>query len=170
MTGLSSATIALRPPRARDRVRVAEIVRATGIFRPREIEVALEVFDGAVRAPGVDYHAVGGFEDDRLLGFACYGPTPCTEATWDLYWIAVDPDAHRRGVGRRLMAASEAAIAARGGRLVVVETASRSDYGPTRRFYEAIGYARAADVPEYYAPGDGLIIYVKSLAPSTEES
>jgi ribosomal protein S18 acetylase RimI-like enzyme len=153
MTALTSGTVVLRPPHTRDRARVGEIVRATGVFRRAEIDVALEVFDGAVRAPGVDYHAIGAFEDDRLLGFACYGHTPCTVATWDLYWIAVDPDAHRRGVGRRLMVSSEAAIAARGGRLVVVETASRDDYRPTRTFYEAIGYTRAADIPDYYAPG-----------------
>lgn len=170
MTALSSGTITLRAPRARDRERVGEIVRAAGVFRPDEIAVALEVFDGAVQSPGVDYHAIGAFEEDRLLGFACFGPTPCTLATWDLYWIAIDPDAHRRGIGRLLMTASEGAIAAHGGRLVVVETASRDDYGPTRTFYEAIGYARAADIPEYYAPGDGLIVYVKTLAPPTGES
>ncbi|HKV71519.1 MAG TPA: hypothetical protein VJN62_09745, partial [Gemmatimonadales bacterium] len=48
-------------------------------------------------------------------------------------------------------------------RLVVVETSSRADYAPTRRFYEARGYTRTAVIPEYYAPGDDLVIYLKDL-------
>ncbi len=109
--------LALRPPRPSDRARVAEIVRATGVFRPSETDIALEVFDGAVQKPGVDYHALGAYDEtDQLIGFACYGSTPGTEATWDLYWIAVDPGTHRRGTGRALMAACEQAIADAGGR------------------------------------------------------
>jgi len=44
-----------------------------------------------------------------------------------------------------------------------VETSSRSDYVPTRAFYEARGYTRAATIPAYYAPGDDLVIYTKDL-------
>ena len=38
-----------------------------------------------------DYEFTGAFEDERLLGYACTGPTPATEGTFDLYWLAVDP-------------------------------------------------------------------------------
>jgi ribosomal protein S18 acetylase RimI-like enzyme len=148
------SVIALRAPRAEDRDRVHAMVEATGVFRADEVDVALEVFDDAVAAPGVDYHALGAYDDDRLVGFTLFGPTPCTVTTWDLYWIVVGPEVHRLGVGRRLMAASEEAIARRGGRLVVVETSSRENYGPTRSFYEALGYDRAAHIAEYYAASD----------------
>ena len=159
------SVIVLRAPRAEDRDRVHAMVEATGVFRPDEVEVALEVFDDAVAAPGVDYHALGAYDDDTLVGFALYGPTPCTVTTWDLYWIVVDPHAHRLGVGRRLMAESETAIDRHGGRLVVVETSSRENYAPTRAFYEALGYDRAARIADYYAAGDDLIVYTKPLAP-----
>lgn len=162
--------LTLRPPRPSDRGGVADIVHATGVFRPPEVDIALEVFDGATTRPGVDYHALGAYDDaDRLIGFACYGPTPGTEATWDLYWIAVDPGAHRRGVGRALMAACERAIADSGGRLVVVETSSRPDYGPTRAFYQALAYGATARIPDFYAPHDDLVVYTKRLAPSQRE-
>ena len=91
--------IALRAPRAEDRDLVHAMVEATGVFRPDEVDVALEVFDDAVAAPGVDYHALGAYDDDRLVGFTLYGPTPCTVTTWDLYWIVVDPQVHRLGLG-----------------------------------------------------------------------
>jgi ribosomal protein S18 acetylase RimI-like enzyme len=159
------SVIALRAPRAEDRDRVRAMVEATGVFRADEVNVALEVFDDAVAAPGVDYHALCAYDDDRAVGFTLFGPTPCTVTTWDLYWIVVEPVVHRLGVGRRLMAASEEAIARRGGRLVVVETSSREDYGPTRSFYEALGYDRAAQIADYYAAGDDLIVYTKPLAP-----
>jgi ribosomal protein S18 acetylase RimI-like enzyme len=150
-------------------MRVRAIVEQAGIFRPDEVEVALEVFQDAVTAPGKDYCALGAYDDDQLVGFACYGLTPCTVATWDLYWIAVDPRSFRQGVGRQLMSACEEQIRTSGGRLVVVETASRPDYAATRAFYEALGYAPAAHIPEYYAPDDDLIVFVKYLRPSTQE-
>jgi ribosomal protein S18 acetylase RimI-like enzyme len=159
------SVIVLRAPRAEDRDRVHAMVEATGVFRLEEVAVALEVFDDAVAAPGVDYHALGAYDEDRLVGFTLYGPTPCTVTTWDLYWIVVEPDVHRLGVGRRLMAASEEAMDRQGGRLVVVETSSRDDYRPTRAFYEALGYDRAAHIADYYAAGDDLIVYTKPLAP-----
>jgi ribosomal protein S18 acetylase RimI-like enzyme len=166
MTRVGKRAIVLRRPRAAERARVREIVEAAGIFRAAEVEIAEEVLAGAVEAPGKDYWAIGAYEGERLVGFACYGPTPGTEATWDLYWIAVDPAVHRAGTGRRLMHACEAAISERGGRLIVVETASRPDYAPARAFYEGIGYSRAAHIRDYYAPRDDLVIYVKRLVPS----
>lgn len=167
---VTAAPLALRPPRPSDRRRVAEIVRATGVFRPAEVDIALEVFDGATAKPGVDYHALGAYDETgRLIGFTCYGPTPCTEATWDLYWIAVDPGTHRRGVGRALMHAAERGIAEAGGQLVVVETSSRPDYDPTRAFYHALAYQATARIPHFYAPQDDLVVYTKRLVPSGRE-
>jgi ribosomal protein S18 acetylase RimI-like enzyme len=163
---LGAGRVALRAPRTVDRARIQAIVEATGVFRPDEVAIALEVFDGAVAAPGRDYWGVGAYDDDRLVGFALYGPVPCTVATWDLYWIAVDPAVHGAGIGRQLMAHCEAAITAEGGRQVVVETSSRVDYGPTRAFYQQLGYRVQATIPEYYAPGDALVVYTKFLVPS----
>ena len=164
---VSSAAPALRAPSAADRERVREIVEATGLFRPDETAVALDVFDDAVAGPGVDYHPLGAFDpDERLVGFAFYGTTPCTEDTWDLYWIAVDPEGQRHGVGRQLIEACEHHIASLGGRLLMAETSSREDYGPTRAFYEALGYRAEARIAEFYAPHDDLVVYTKRLLSS----
>jgi ribosomal protein S18 acetylase RimI-like enzyme len=149
---------------------VAQLVEATGVFRPDEIAVAVEVFDGAASQPGVDYHGICALDGDTLTGFTVFGPTPCTVSTWDLYWIVVAPDAQGRGIGRQLMAAAEFAIRSRGGTLVVVETSSRNDYSPTRAFYEAIAYVPTARIQSYYAPSDDLIVYTKSLSPPETET
>lgn len=158
------SVVTLRAPAPDDRARVREIVEDTGVFRPEEVDIALEVFDGATQEPGADYTALGAFEEDYMVGFACFGPTPGTVGTWDLYWIAVDPATHRHGIGRRLADAVERSIAGTGGRLVVAETSSRADYGPTRAFYEGVGYVVAARVPDFYAPKDDLVVYTKRLS------
>lgn len=170
MQGVERATgVTLRWPASTDRERVRAIVESSGVFRPDEITIALEVLDGAIGAPRRDYWAVGAYQDGRLVGFATFGPVPCTVGTWDLYWIAVDPALQGSGIGRMLMDHCEAAITAEGGRLIVVETSSRKDYGPTRAFYRGLRYDEGARIPDYYAPGDGLVVYTKSLAPSVNE-
>jgi hypothetical protein len=48
-------------------------------------------------------------------------------------------------------------------RLVVVETAGRADYAPTRAFYQRHGYRIAATIPDFYAPGDDQVTFVKTF-------
>jgi GNAT superfamily N-acetyltransferase len=152
----------LRTLSAADRGRIEEITRAVGLFRADEIAVALEVFDAEV-AGSPDYIALGAEHDGRLAGWICWGPTPCTLGTFDLYWMAVDPALHGAGVGTALLHAMEARLAGVA-RLVVVETAGRPDYAPTRAFYEARGYRAVSRIPDFYAPGDDQVVYVKSLS------
>jgi GNAT superfamily N-acetyltransferase len=145
-----------------DRDRIEEISRAVGVFRADEIPVALEVFDGAV-AGSPDYLALGAELDGRLAGWICWGPTPCTLGTFDLYWMAVDPAAQGTGVGSALIVEMEQRLAGVA-RLIVVETAGRAAYAPTRAFYQARGYRVAAVIPDFYAPGDDQVVYVKALS------
>jgi ribosomal protein S18 acetylase RimI-like enzyme len=125
------------------------------------VPVALEVFDGSI-AGSPDYISLGAEAGDALAGWICWGPTPCTLGTFDLYWMAVDPGAQGAGVGTALLAEMERRLQGVA-RLVVVETAGRDDYAPTRRFYEARGYRPTARIPDFYAPGDDLVIYTKAL-------
>jgi ribosomal protein S18 acetylase RimI-like enzyme len=152
---------ALRPLTAADRRRIEEITRAVLVFRDDEVPVALEVFDGAVGG-SPDYHAVGATVDERLVGWICWGPTPCTLGTYDLYWMAVDPTIQGSGIGATLLREMEGRLAG-SARLIVVETAGRPDYRPTRAFYEARGYRKASVIPDFYAPGDDQVVYVKAL-------
>lgn len=166
---VGTEAIVLRGLIGQDHDRAKSMVEATGVFRPAEVDIALEVFDGATTSRGDDYLGLGAYEDDRLVGFTLYGPTPGTESTWDLYWIVVDPSGQRHGVGRRLMEDTERAIRTAGGRLIVVETSSRSDYAPTRAFYRALQYEQSAHISGYYARQDDLIVYTKRLSPPTTE-
>jgi ribosomal protein S18 acetylase RimI-like enzyme len=150
-----------------DRSDVERIVRATGLFRDGEAGIAVELFDEALAGEDDYQLLVTRDEQNRLTAFACWGPTPATKGTWDLYWIVVDPALHGRGVGTHLLEAVETRIHQGGGRMLLVETSSRPEYRATRAFYGKRGFALTARIPEYYAPGDDLIVFTKPVA-STE--
>ena len=161
------------PLDAGHRGRVEEILRATSVFRGEEVDVALELFDlvyagdgkASVDGSEPEYTFVGVFTDlGHLVGYACYGPTPATDRTYDLYWIAVDPAAQGSGAGTRLLAEVERRLCDARGRMLVVETSSRDEYDATRGFYAARGYQEAARVGHFYAPGDDRVIYTKRLS------
>ena len=153
----------LGPLARRDRPRLAELLAATGAFNADEVQVALSLFD--VSTSEDDYEFLGAFdeESERLIGYACFGATPATDGTYDLYWLAVDPAAQGRGVGTALMRAVEQKLVGRGARLLVVETSSRPDYEGTRRFYARSGYSEAARVRDFYAPADDRIVLTTRL-------
>lgn len=152
----------LRPVGHAQRARLEQLTAATGLFRPEEVATAVELLDESV-AGDDDYRFLGAYNGDELTGYACWGPTPGTVRTCDLYWIVVDPARQQRGIGTQLLDAVEQRLRAQDCRLIVVETSSRDDYVPTRAFYERRGYTRTAVIPAYYAPGDDLVIYLKDL-------
>ncbi|HTS87586.1 MAG TPA: GNAT family N-acetyltransferase [Gemmatimonadales bacterium] len=154
-------------------MRILQITRATGVFREEELAIAEEVFRDCVGAPGPSgggvpesepraYYALGAEVGGELAGWICWGATPCTEGTWDLYWLAVDPGSYRTGVATALVAEMERRLVGKA-RLVSIDTSGRPDYEPTRRFYEARGYIAVARVPDFYAPGDDQVIFTKQL-------
>jgi len=151
-------------PRAADLARVREIVDATGFFSAEEIAVAVELLDDRLaRGPASDYRFLLAEEDGRVAGYTAYGRIPFTRASWDLYWIAVDPAAQGRGIGAALVVESERRIALAGPARIYLETSSRAQYAPTRRFYDRCGYRVAATLDDFYAPGDGKVIFVKEV-------
>lgn len=160
-----SVTTLLRPLRAADRGELERITRATKVFKEYEIPVALEVFDAAIRPGQTDYEGTAAVVEDRFVGWAAWGERPCTEGTWDLYWIAVDPALHGAGVGSTILEEVERRLRGRA-RLLVVETGGRPAYDATRAFYLAKGYEMAATIPDLYAPGDAQVILTKRFTPS----
>lgn len=157
-----AAVVLVRPLAAEDRPAVERMTRDTGFFHEDEVAIAVEVFDAAVAGTS-DYVAVGAEVNGALAGWICWGPTPCTLGTWDCYWIVVDPAHQGEGIGSTLLGEMEQRLAGRA-RLIVAETAGRDEYGPTRAFYERRGYHAQSRIPDFYAPGDDQVVYVKYLA------
>lgn len=151
-------------PKPKDVDDVRALVARTGAFSNAEVAIAVELV-----AETLDQGATAGYEfvfaerARRLAGYTCFGPIPETVGSYDLYWIAVQPDEHGRGLGAALLAKSEARIAAAGGRHVWVDTSSRRDYAAAHRLYKAAGYREAARLVDFYGPGEAKLIFTKSL-------
>ncbi len=162
---MTASSITLRDEaRPQDRERVRQIVLATDMFHPPEAEVAVELVDDRLaKGATSDYQFLFADEGSTTLGYACYGYNEMTQSSWELYWIAVDPRCQGRGVGRRLLEATEKDIRARKGTRLYVETSGRAQYAPTRAFYLANHYSVDAELADFYAPGDGKVIFVKVL-------
>jgi D-alanine-D-alanine ligase len=158
--------VALRALGPADRASLAALIESVELFSEAEKVVAVEVLDSYLEHPEQDYHALGAFTHRSvLLGYACYGPTPCTSGTWDLYWIAVSDRARSRGIGTLLMEEIERRVVEKNARLLLIETSSRPDYAPTRGFYERRGYQVVSRVPDFYAPGDDRVMFARTFHP-----
>jgi ribosomal protein S18 acetylase RimI-like enzyme len=157
--------LSIRESTAQDGAAILRIASAEPLFSRQEAETVAELLhDYLERADHNGYFFLTAESEGALLGFACYGPTPLTQGTFDLYWICVRRDLQRQGAGKALMQRVEDEVRQQAGRLIVLDTSGRHEYEPTRRFYENLGYTRAATLPDYYAPGDDLILFLKRLS------
>src|SRR3954468_17100543 len=155
-----------------DRSGVFRILENAGNFTPQEVATALELIDEWLElgehSGYLTYVLEAEAEDSReVLGYVCFGPTPLTESTYDLYWIAVDKSKHRGGVGKRLLKFTEEEIVRRGGSMLLVETSSQETYGGTIQFYEKTGYELVGKIKDYYRTGDDKLIFMKKLEVAT---
>jgi ribosomal protein S18 acetylase RimI-like enzyme len=98
-----------------------------------------------------------------IVGYVCYGATPMTEGTYDLYWIASDPTVRGQGVGASLISGMEGDMRRRGARIIRVETSATEAYGPTRGFYASMKYKEESRFRDFYKVGDDLIVLAKRL-------
>ena len=163
----SNTEMRIRQLDRRDRPFIERMVTATGNFNDVEVATALELVDEAL-ARGEEsgyFFAIleHGNKHPVVQGYACYGPVPLTQGTYDLYWIAVDPASQGKGFGRHLLEYVEADVLRRGGRMILIETSSQESYGATVRFYEHSGYHLAARIRNFYRIGDDKLVFQKEL-------
>jgi ribosomal protein S18 acetylase RimI-like enzyme len=141
------------------------LVRRTGAFNDSEIRIARELVEENF-AKGEEisgYYFLFADGERGIEGYACLGPIPGAHRRFELYWIAVDPDARRRGLGRRLQTAAEDLARSFGAVYLVAETSTLPAYEPARGFYRSNGFDLIAEVPDWHDDGDGLMIFRKRL-------
>lgn len=148
-----------------DGSQIQDIAARAGVFSQEEIDSVGVMWNEylTLGSEGSGYHFIAYRDGQRVLGFAIYGPRDLTEGVFDLYWIAVDPEARCNGVGRKLLNASEEAVRAAGGRILIAETSGTPLYEPTRKFYFSMGYENEATIKDFYTVGDDLKIFTKRI-------
>lgn len=154
----------IRPMMAEDKPAVMRILQNTPEFKAIEVDVAEELIDAYLEDPGKSGYLVSVAALDKgVAGYICYGPTPLTAATWDIYWMAVAQEFQGQGIGGALLAHAEADIQKSEGRLVVIETSSKSNYLKAQRFYASQSYDMHNRIVDFYEPGDDKLTYLKRL-------
>jgi ribosomal protein S18 acetylase RimI-like enzyme len=155
----------IRPVTAADRRGLEAVLRSDATFRADEIAVALELIDASI-ARTDDYcvqvatlAGVPGLTGE-VAGYVCYGPTPMTAGTYDLYWLVTHQAARGRGVAGALLAEMERALSGRA-TAIRVETSEQESHGAARRLYARHGYPEVARLADFYGPGDALVLYYK---------
>lgn len=155
----------IRKMQPADRESVLSFIQATAMFTPAEVEVAMELIDIYLHNPQQkDYIVeVAVNTDNEAVGYVCYGPTPATDGTYDLYWIVVHPRYQGKGVGKQLLLHVEDMVRRSAGRLIIIETSSLAKYASTRQFYLNNAYVVAAQIKDFYRVGDDRVIFTKYL-------
>lgn len=146
-----------------DGPQILAIAANAGVFTPEEVATVRELWEDYLRNGEAAYSFRVCREGEKVLGFSCHGRHDLTERTFDLYWIATDPSARRRGVGQALLRRVEKEVRQAGGRLIVVETSGTPAYASTRAFYRSCGYELEATIHDFYRTSDDLVIFTKHL-------
>jgi ribosomal protein S18 acetylase RimI-like enzyme len=153
----------IRPIVQADRDKLLALVKLQTNFLPCEVDVAMEVIDGTFD-PAEDYRTLAAVEDDgSIMGFISYGPIPLTENRYDLYWIAVDPNYGRHGIGSKLLSAMEEELRLAGPGHIYIDTSSTEGYSKARAFYQKNGYHIASLLKDFYRDGDDRVLYLKII-------
>lgn len=147
-----------------DKPSIMQILRSTPEFKQSEVVIAEELIDSYLGdSCRSGYYILVAELDTSVAGYICFGPTPLTEGTWDIYWIAVAQDRQRQGIGSVLLDYAEKTIREAEGRLSIIETSSTPLYANTRHFYSRLGYEIIARLLDFYALGDDKLILQKRL-------
>ena len=143
---------------------IREIVESSGFFSVQETRIAVELVEERLnKGTSSGYCFLFAENREKVLGYSCFGPIPCTENSYDLYWIAVKNELRGLGLGEEILKRTEEKIRLSGGNRIYVETSSRAQYGPTQAFYTKCGYSKEAVIKDFYSKGDDKIIYVRFL-------
>jgi len=155
----------IRPLFEKDRATLLSMLIKTRAFTSAEIDVAMELIDIVLKDQIQKDYQVDCMVDDQdlVIGYICYGPTPMAQGTFDLYWIAVDPDFQEQGAGSKLLGFLEEGVKARGGRMILADTSTVPHYEKTQKFYVKNGFQEVARIPDYYHPGNDRITFCRRL-------
>jgi len=106
-------------------------------------------------------------DDGGPVAVAYYAPERMTSGTWNLYLIAVHPDRQGQGRGAALLRHVEQVLAARGERILLVETSGLPSFERTRAFYRQCGYDEEARIRDFYQAGEDKVVFRKALGPAS---
>ncbi|MFA6636898.1 MAG: N-acetyltransferase [Candidatus Omnitrophota bacterium] len=147
-----------------EKKKMIEAAVRTGVFRDKEIDVLEELIDEMLSGKETTYRVLSSDSGGELTAFVIFGRTPLTDLSWDIYWLVVPPEHQGKGLGRKILSDAERIMTEENSEAVIrVETSTREEYAPARRFYAARGFREVGVIEDFYSRGDGLAIYAKNV-------
>ena len=105
------------------------------------------------------------YEDGNAVGLTTI--TRFGEFAAEVHLMAVLPELHRRGLGRRMLDDAEHWLRAQGVEYLQVKTLSASapdeGYAKTRAFYRAVGFRELEEFPDLWDPANPALQLIKRL-------
>lgn len=130
------ASAAVRAAAADDVVPIHALAVDNAMFAPDDIAGFAEMLQGYLDG-SLDRHRwiVADDAAGRVVGAAYYAPEPFADRLWNLYFLAVHPGEHRKGIGTLLTSHVEESLRTAGSqvaRVLIVETSSTDEYWSAR--------------------------------------
>jgi ribosomal protein S18 acetylase RimI-like enzyme len=103
-------------------------------------------------------------DDSEPVAVAYCAPEAVTDGTWNLLMLWTRKDREGQGHGSALVEKVEHYLAARGARLLIVETSGLPAFETARAFYSKCGFQQEARIKNFFAAGDDKLVYTKAVA------
>ncbi len=154
----------IRPIVPADSPALVALSGSSGLFKPDELDAIQGMLDEYHTTNAALGHQIITYDEgDTLVGIAYFVPKEFTDRVWELLMIAVDAPRHLQGIGSAMLLEVEKAVRAANGRLLLIETSSKSSFERTRQFYRKHGYTEVAHIPDFFADGDGKASFIKRV-------
>lgn len=152
----------IRPVVSNDIPALKRIIGATNMFPSEMLDDMIAGFfnDKENEEMWLTY-AMSDDQDAKAVAYC--RPEEMTDRTWNLLLIAVHPDYQGEGIGAALMSHIEDHLAARGQRILIVETSGTDALARTREFYRLCQYDQESRIRDFYEDGDDKITFRKAL-------
>ena len=150
---------------------MVSIAQNSKVFKDQEIKVLHEVLLSAIKGPESGYIILTEENTGVITGFMICGRTPCTDMTWDIFWLVVADESHGKGVAKKLIERVEQYVLSVDQLPILrVETSSRKEYAKARAFYRKSGFVEVGSIPDFYSKDDNLVTYYKKPAIATPQA
>ncbi len=152
----------IRPATPDDVPALKALIDANGLFPSDMLDGMMAGYFSGEESDGFWLTLVEG----GPVAVAYFTPERMTLGTWNLLLIAVHPGHQGQGRGAALLRHVEQILAARGERLLLVETSGLPAIELSRSFYRTCGYVVVAEIRDFYQAGENKIVFRKALGTS----
>lgn len=151
-----------------DTATTIEAAEACGLFTPDELQTLRLQLEKTLSGSSdrEEFWLADFDEQGRARGVAYCAAETMTDRVWNLLFLGVRRDEHRKGLGSALLRAVEQRLSASAQRMLIIETTSGEEFESARSLYLRHGFRLEATLADFYADGAPKIVFVKKLAES----